>query len=545
MKRLKYLSIIMMILVNSLALSQGYTRISSQLKQKNDLPFPLLDSYDLLGGAVSGRDRTALPQERRIQGMLFLDSGDGTVYQLVGGTDDIHWQLFSSGELWLKTESDIYYNDGDVKVGSNLFIDQVRFGGEQSALNGLRIGNLEATSAGSNILLGLNHETGAGWDIFKPDLSGATGNVFIGIDNIIQPNITGDNNIAIGKWTGYNLTEGTDNIYLGQSAGENNSLGSNNISLGFQAGKRSSGDWNIDLGIKAGYGYNMSGSKNINIGFEAGYIFGTPGIQTSNISIGEYAGWKYAGDSTVMIGVNAGVEGVGNKNYMIGFSAGRNSDGNINLYLGRNAGRSHRGDSCVFIGDGVGYTYNGSNKVLIDIMYRTDGSYMIDLDGAQNKRVITFNGKKLIAKTDEFLLQNIPGNITRLKIFSRSDSTIITSDRAIKFEGTDLVINTEIISNGLNSFSRSLDLDNDKDILIAKGQHGWGTVQAGDDESFAQFRFSSQGQMVLFNQTANVIDSDEEGRFCIYYNGEGIVLKNRLGAVKRVNFTINYTNPAK
>jgi len=225
MKKLRYLSIIMMILVNSLALAQGYTRISSQLKQKNDLPFPLLDSYDLLGGAVSGRDRTALPVERRVEGMLFLDSSDGTVYQLIGGINDEHWQVFSSGELWLESETDIYYNDGDVKAGSNFFIDQIKFGGDQSTVHGLRIGNPEATSAGSNILLGLNHETGAGWDIFKPNLSGATGNVFIGVDNIIQPIINGDNNVAVGKWTGYNLTEGSDNIYLGQSAGENNSSG--------------------------------------------------------------------------------------------------------------------------------------------------------------------------------------------------------------------------------------------------------------------------------------------------------------------------------
>jgi len=535
----------MMILVNSLALGQGYTRISSQLKQKNDLPFPLVDSYDLLGGAVSGRDRTALPVERRVEGMLFLDSNDGTVYQLIGGINDEHWQVFSSGELWLKSETGIYYNDGDVTAGLNLHIGKVRIAGEQGTMNGFRLGNTSGNTAGANILLGLNHELGEGWDIFQSDLSGATGNVFIGIDNIIQPNITGDNNIAIGKWTGYNLTEGTDNIYLGQSAGENNSVGSNNISLGIQAGKRSSGDNNIDLGIKAGYGYNMFGSKNINIGFEAGYHYEVPGIPTSNISIGEYAGWKYSGDSTVMIGVNAGVDGVGNKNYMFGFAAGQNSVGNTNLYIGRNAGRSHRGDSCVFIGDGVGYTHTGSSKVLIDIMYRTDRSYMIDLDAAQDKRFITFNSKKLTAKTDEFLLQNIPGNITRLKVFSRSDSTIITSDRAIKFEGTDVVFNTDVVSNGLNSFSRSVDLENGRDIFIAKGQHGWGVVQAGDNESFAQFRFSSLGQVVLFNQTSNVDNRDSDNNLCVFDNGGGIVIKNRLGSSQRVNFTINYTNPAK
>ena len=95
MQKLKILSIMLMVLASFLALGQGYTRISSQLKQKNDLPFPLVDSYDLLGGAVCGTERTAFPQERRQQGMLFLDTDDDVVYQLVGGTADLNWQKFT------------------------------------------------------------------------------------------------------------------------------------------------------------------------------------------------------------------------------------------------------------------------------------------------------------------------------------------------------------------------------------------------------------------------------------------------------------------
>lgn len=117
MKKLKYLLSMVMILAGSLVFSQGYTRISSQLKQKNDLSFALLDSYDLLGGAVSGLDRTTFPLERRKQGMLFLDQDDNKVYQLQGGINNENWQIYDQGGKWLESENDIYYLLGNVAVG--------------------------------------------------------------------------------------------------------------------------------------------------------------------------------------------------------------------------------------------------------------------------------------------------------------------------------------------------------------------------------------------------------------------------------------------
>lgn len=545
MRKLKYLSIVMMILVNSLASSQGYTRISSQLKQKNDLSFPLLDSYDLLGGAVSGTEKSEVPQERRKQGMLFLDTDDDIAYQLVGGTADINWQKFTGGGYWSETDNDIFYNDGDVKIGSNLFIDQIKLGGNNASMDGLRIGNPGGTSAGSNILFGLNHESDADWDIFQSNLSGANGNVFIGIDNIYQPNITADNNIAIGKWTGRSLSSGGENLYMGQSAGEKNSAGWYNVSMGHLAGIRGGGHWNVDIGQRAGYAYELQSSRNINIGMSAGLIYETPGGQTNNISIGEFAGWHFKGDTTIMVGLNSGVDGSGVKNAMFGYQAGMYTNGNVNLYLGRSAGMHHTGDSCIFIGDGVGNNYIGSTKVLIDVMHRTDGAHLIDLEGAVNKRYITFNGSKLTANTDEFYLWNRSGTEMKLKIHSIKDTTIITSENALKIQGTPFVTDSEIISNGLSSFARSFELGDDREIIIAKGKQGWGMVQAGDDETFTQFRFSSLGIVSLFNKTEKVANMDMDANLCIYNSENGIAIKNRLGTTKKLNFTINYSNPLK
>lgn len=540
MKRLKYFSIMMMILVNSLASSQGYTRISSQLKQKNDLPFPLVDSYDLLGGAASGTDRTLLPQERRKQGMLFMDTDDGNVYQLNGGIQNSNWEKFTGGGWWAGTDTSIFYNDKDVMVGKDFYNGDIRFPGDQESFNGLRIGNIDGTNAGSNVILSLNNEIGPGWDIFTPDLSDASGNVVIGIDNLNQSSVTGDNNIVLGKWTGYRLSSGNNNIYLGRSAGEKNSNGSDNLSCGYLAGLRGDGSLNIDLGQRAGYGYNLSSSKNINIGLSAGLIYETPGGQTSNISIGEYGGWKYQGDSTIMIGVNAGVEANGRINTMIGHQAGVHSDGENNLYLGRNTGMFHTGDSCVFIGNGVGYNYSGNDKVLIDVMQRQDNSYMIDLEGAEDKRLLKFNGKKFTIETNELSINDIEGKKSTFNISTDADSTVITSDNALKIKGTDLLTDSEIIIGGLRHKSRSIDLNDNIEFPILTNCHGWGQIQAGDDESFTQFRFSTK-DVTLFNNTENAINHDMSDHLCIYYNGMDLTIKNRLGARKKVSVTVCYS----
>ncbi|HPE55601.1 MAG TPA: hypothetical protein P5514_12425 [Bacteroidales bacterium] len=541
MKKHILLLFTLLLLIPLIGSSQGYTRISSQLKQKNDLDFPLIDSYDLLGGAVSGSDRMAVPMERRELGMLFLDSDDGIVYQLIGGLENSNWQKFTGGGLWSESSGFIYYNEGDVKVGKDFYIGNVKVNGDQVAGQGIRIGNVNGTAAGSNIIVGLNHELGSDWDVFKSNLVSSTGNVFIGIDNLYQESFRGDNNVAIGKWTGYSLVNGSENIYVGQSAGERNSDGNYNVCQGYLAGVRLAGDLNIDIGQRAGYGYDNSSSKNVNIGISAGLIFETPGGQTSNVSIGEFAGWKYAGDTSVMIGTASGVEAMGRINTMLGHQAGMYSTGEFNQYFGYMAGIAHNGDSCVFIGNGVGMNYTGGSHVFIDVMPRVDHAYMIDLDGASNMRNINFNGNTLNARVDEFNLMSSDGDLTQFNIQSIEDTTLLYSDNTLRIEGSDLVTDSEIISNNLRYYAEVAYLEIDDEFYIAEGVNGWGTVQAGDDLSFTQFRFSADDVVTIFNNTANVSDQDLDANLCVIGDETGVVVKNRLGEGMYVSIAYYYT----
>ena len=68
------------------------------IKQKNGGTFALLDSNDMLGGFYqvdSLEERNKIPEERRKEGMLCYVKND-TMYQLIGGVDNINWTLFTT-----------------------------------------------------------------------------------------------------------------------------------------------------------------------------------------------------------------------------------------------------------------------------------------------------------------------------------------------------------------------------------------------------------------------------------------------------------------
>jgi hypothetical protein len=69
---------------------------------------------------------------------------------------------------------------------------------------------------------------------------------------------------------------------------------------------------------------------------------------------------------------------------------------------------------------------------------------------------------------------------------------------------------------------------------------GWGYVMVGDNEEFARFRWSTSGEVFLDENTANVVDSDTDTKFCIFDNGTSVRVKNRLGSSKLLKYLINY-----
>lgn len=95
--------------------------------------------------------------------------------------------------------------------------------------------------------------------------------------------------------------------------------------------------------------------------------------------------------------------------------------------------------------------------------------------------------------------------------------------------------------NGLTVAYGSETVGDDDEVIVATGVTGWGFAQAGDNQEYAQFTWTAAGAVTLIVNTANVNNADVDGDFCIYDNGAGIAIKNRLGADLTVRYSLFYS----
>jgi trimeric autotransporter adhesin len=290
---------------------------------------------------------------------------------------------------------------------------------------------------------------------------------------------TGNNNIFIGDSCGYYNTGGNNNIYLGQRAGLNNSTGKYNIMLGDSAGSANSSSDIICIGPQSGY-WNQSGIRNIYIGREAGY--GANGNPVSNLVVGYKSGHSMTsasnnvflgnftaydtqyGSSNVIVGDSAGYNLIGSENVFVGASAGKkssdinssrntfignhsgfnNSNGNTNVFVGHEAGRSNtHGWSNVCVG-----TYAGKNLTT----------------GYAN----TFIGKSAgqAYTTENNMLEIGPGNNSKPWIFGNYSQVVVLGNSTDNTIGATFYVNGS--AGGIGGFFTVSDQSLKKNIVPIK-----------------------------------------------------------------------------
>ena len=111
-----------------------------------------------------------------------------------------------------------------------------------------------------------------------------------------------------------------------------------------------------------------------------------------------------------------------------------------------------------------------------------------------------------------------------------TDGKIILSYRKHEIDSTGMHVETSMIAD-------------DGEITLTTGRAGRGSAQIGDNEEYARFRFSSDGTVVVLEQSTNVAGTDTDGNLCIYDAGSGIAIKNRLGSQKRISCEVFYYVP--
>lgn len=124
--------------------------------------------------------------------------------------------------------------------------------------------------------------------------------------------------------------------------------------------------------------------------------------------------------------------------------------------------------------------------------------------------------------------------------------TFIADDKpgvALKGNASAFALPQLTDKDSLTTHQESSSIADDGEITLATGAAGWGQAMAGDNEEWAQFRFTSAGVVTLIANTGNVVNTDTDDKFCIYDAGSGIAVKNRLGAVKTVAVDVHYFTP--
>jgi len=189
--------------------------------------------------------------------------------------------------------------------------------------------------------------------------------------------------------------------------------------------------------------------------------------------------------------------------------------------------------------DSVAFMVTGMGKVSISPNTNTYG-----MTPADTLNLVNIMGKK---STDSLL-------VVHNDIVGRDSVFAVLPDGGISASG-NVTIGTGTtwlsFTNNLVT-DDSLTVDREKTVFaddgsysLATGVAGWGTVMAGDNEQWADFVFASDGTVTLRSNSAKVSKTSSAGddSLMVYDGGGGIVIKNRLGASKKVAWTINYYTP--
>jgi hypothetical protein len=90
----------------------------------------------------------------------------------------------------------------------------------------------------------------------------------------------------------------------------------------------------------------------------------------------------------------------------------------------------------------------------------------------------------------------------------------------------------------VKTYSESL--ADDAEITLLTGRAGFGKVIFGDSAEYSDFYFTSVGVVTLVDNTANVVNTDTDTKYCVYDAGDGPSVKNRSGGALTVTVQVCY-----
>ena len=483
------------------------------------------NSFNTVIGNEAGYSLTSGLRNVLIGSTANSDTNDSAGWSLESGSDNIY--------IGAKSGSLSTTSSNNVLIGSNVGIAMTS--SSNNILIGKNTGNALLTS-NSSIIIGSdsgNNNTKANTLIIGHDACiGNTGNVAFSIGHNTGKNVIGDynmfigqnsgstistksgnNNIALGPFTGDNLSTGSRNIIIGSgnkddSCGKNINEGSDNTLLGYHSGKElrsgvgntllgsnsganiTSGRHNVNIGNNSGFtttsgSYNISlgnesnykvttGNYNISSGFKAGHNITTG---DNNINIGQSSGSKSStASNNIHIGCKSGLNSTASDNLFLGFETGAfNNSGSENIFIGKNAGYDNTSEhNNIYLGTRAGQRNRGDKNIFIghELLNITDSNHTSNTSSFSNtfsiyqnsglgiERNSTSNCKILIGgKFDTGIVgigTNVPADyITTTPFVSAFESTL-----------TKLVVVGNVLANSYGPFTGSHIINIDNSVTI-------------------------------------------------------------------------------
>lgn len=187
--------------------------------------------------------------------------------------------------------------------------------------------------------------------------------------------LTNDNNVIIGKQTGWNNTTGANDIFIGYRAGYKNTQSNCNIFIGYESG--------LNYNDKSSDGNGRGG----------------------NVFVGGYTGTAKDGASGTT---------TGRRNSFFGYYAGwAFEEGSNNIFIGAGAGENFtKGSGNIFIGNEAGMNATGSNKLYIDNSRTATPLIYGDFDN----NTVTINGSQVFTSDQRFKenIQTLNGSLQKV-----------------------------------------------------------------------------------------------------------------------------------
>ncbi len=142
-------------------------------------------------------------------------------------------------------------------------------------------------------------------------------------------------------------------------------------------------------------------------------------------------------------------------------------------------------------------------------------------------------GNTLVGDGGDTLFFNATDTITNLVDVSSTTVDAYRSD--------SIIVGSYVEVGGVEIYALKQNLLDDGSIVLPTATCGFGTAQIGDSQEYTQFYWTTAGVVTLVNNTANVVNTDTDAKFCIFDSGTTVTIRNRLAATLflRVNLTFS------